>query len=131
MLDGNFERVMKNIEWLGSLKKEGRLKYLYLGFVVSAINYREMKDYVLLARAHGAESYFVELRIENEPTFREEKKLVITDKRRPEYNRLCRLLKDPVFSLSDCHLDLVFKNVCPAIPISDHEPHQPHERIQK
>jgi MoaA/NifB/PqqE/SkfB family radical SAM enzyme len=113
VLDGNFERVMKNIEWLGSLKKEGRLKYLYLGFVVSAINYREMNDYVLLARAHGAESYFVELRIENEPTFREEKKLAITDKRHPEYNRLCRLLKDPVFSSSDCHLDLVFKNMRP------------------
>jgi MoaA/NifB/PqqE/SkfB family radical SAM enzyme len=117
VLDGNFERVMRNIEWLGSLKKKGELTYLYLGFVVSAINYREMKDYVLLARKHGAESYFVELRIENEPTFREEKKLAITDKRHPEYNRLCRLLKDPVFSSSDCHLDLVFKNMRPVSPL--------------
>jgi MoaA/NifB/PqqE/SkfB family radical SAM enzyme len=113
VLDGSFDKVMKNIEWLGSLKKAGKLKYFYLGFVVSAINYREMKDYVLLARQHGAEAYFVELRIENEPTHREEKKLAITDKRHPEYNRLCRMLKDPVFSSPGCHLDLVFKTMRP------------------
>jgi MoaA/NifB/PqqE/SkfB family radical SAM enzyme len=113
VLDGNFERVMQNIAWLGSLKKAGKLKYFYLGFVVSAVNYWEMKDYVLLARRHGAEAYFVELRIENEPTVREEKKLAITDKRHPEYNRLCKALRDPVFSSPDCHLDLVFRNLHP------------------
>jgi MoaA/NifB/PqqE/SkfB family radical SAM enzyme len=113
VLDGNFERVLQNIAWLGSLKKEGKLKYFYLGFVVSAVNYREMKEYVLLARRYGAEAYFVELRIENEPTFREEKKLAVTDKRHPGYNRLCKTLRDPVFSSPDCHLDLVFKNMRP------------------
>jgi MoaA/NifB/PqqE/SkfB family radical SAM enzyme len=113
VLDGNFERVMRNIEWLGSLKKEGRLKYFYLGFVVMAVNYKEMEDYILLARRNGAEAYFVELRIENEPTFREEKKLAITDRRHPEYNRICKMLKNPVFSSPDCHLDLVFRNMRP------------------
>jgi MoaA/NifB/PqqE/SkfB family radical SAM enzyme len=113
VLDGDFDRVMKNIEWLGSLKASGKLKYFYLGFVVSAVNYREMKDYILLAKRYGAEAYFVELRIENEPTVREEKKLAITNNRHPDYNRLCALLRDDIFSSPECHLDLVFKNMRP------------------
>jgi MoaA/NifB/PqqE/SkfB family radical SAM enzyme len=111
VIDGNFDSVMRNIEWLGGLKKSGKLKYFYLGFVVTALNYREMKDYVLLGRKHGAESYFVELRIENEPTHREEKKLAITDTRHPEYHKFLKLLRDPLFDSPDCHLDLVFENM--------------------
>jgi polysaccharide pyruvyl transferase WcaK-like protein/MoaA/NifB/PqqE/SkfB family radical SAM enzyme len=113
VINGNFEAVMKNIEWLGELKKSGRLPHFELGFVVTAYNYQEMKDYVRLAQKHGALAYFVELRVENEPTFREEKRLAITDPRHPKHNHLIRLLKDDIFNSPDCLIDIIFKELEP------------------
>jgi len=110
---GNFKPVLKNIEWLGSLKKEGKLKFFYMGFIVTAFNYKEMKDYIMIARKAGAEVYFVQLRIENQWLEKNERRVAITNESHPKYNDLVRRLQDPIFTSPDVHLDAVFKTLKP------------------
>ena len=110
VIGGNFERVMKNLEFLSELKKTGGLDRFILNFVVNAYNYNEMVSYIKMAEKLGATVGFLELlKLEtNEEVF---DKLNIFDEKHPEYNNFVKVLKNPVFrsdicTINDCMLNL-------------------------
>jgi MoaA/NifB/PqqE/SkfB family radical SAM enzyme len=54
---GDFNRLLQNLEFLDNLRsKEGERFHLQLRFVVSALNYREVPEFVTLARRFHADS---------------------------------------------------------------------------
>ena len=55
---GNFKALIQNVEYLAQLKKEGFLKELQLNFVVTSINYKEMKKFVKLVKRLNAKAFF-------------------------------------------------------------------------
>jgi hypothetical protein len=60
---GSFDRLVRNLAFLGRLRAEGRIDRLRLDFVVQAANFREMPAFVDLARRVGADGvYFLRLR---------------------------------------------------------------------
>lgn len=60
---GDFDRLLANLRFLGSLRAEGRFNLLRLDFVVQAANFREMPGFVRLARSVGADGvHFLMLR---------------------------------------------------------------------
>ena len=55
---GSFERVMQSFAFLGALRREGQIRLLRLGFVVQALNFREMPGVVQIARAFGFDASY-------------------------------------------------------------------------
>ncbi len=52
---GRFEVLTSNLAFFGRLRAEGRIARLRFDFVVQGDNWREMAEFVGLARAHGAD----------------------------------------------------------------------------
>lgn len=53
---GNFEKLKQNLKFLGGLIKQSELSFLEISFVVQANNYREMPEFVALAKDIGCRS---------------------------------------------------------------------------
>jgi pyruvate-formate lyase-activating enzyme len=47
---GNFERLLKNLEFLGRLRQDGMIKRFEIAFVVQERNFREMPEFVKLGQ---------------------------------------------------------------------------------
>ena len=54
----NFDKVMDNISYISSLKKEGKIKEFCLQFVIIKENYREIKKFIKFALSCGANPVF-------------------------------------------------------------------------
>ena len=60
---GSFPRLLRNLEFLGNLRSDGKISSLRLDFVVQAENFRQMPDFVDLAKRIGADGvHFLMLR---------------------------------------------------------------------
>ena len=110
--NGDFDRVMKNLEFLSQLKKEGHLDRFILNFVVTSYNYREMADYIKMAEKLGATVGFLELlKLEtNEDVY---EKLNIMDEHNPKYNDFVRVMKNPIFRSDKCTINEDMLNLKP------------------
>lgn len=99
---GNFKALIKNVEYLSELKKQGFLNGLQLNFVVTSINYKEMKDFVKLVKRLGARAFFINYhrQIESDSLERE---LDVSLPTHPKYNDLVTILSDPIFK-DDCSI---------------------------
>lgn len=48
---GNYEHLMKNLKMLGELRKQNRLKYFQLNYVIQKDNYKEVKEFIELGKS--------------------------------------------------------------------------------
>lgn len=110
VIGGNFEKVMKNLEFLSNLKKEGKIDRFILNFVVNSYNYNEMIPYIKMAQKLGATVGFLELlKLEtNEDVY---EKINIFNERHPEYNRFVKVLKNPIFRSEICTINDTMLNI--------------------
>lgn len=109
---GNFKALMENIKYLSKLKKEGSLQNLQLNFVVTAINYKEMKSFVKLAKKLNAKAFFINYhrQIDSDELMQ---KLDISLPTHQKYNSLVKLLKHPIFKEECCVLNDYLKELKP------------------
>ena len=115
---GNFKAVMKNIDYISKLKKERikygsyRLYYFQLNFVVTSVNYKEMKSFVKLAKKLGARAFFINYhrQIESDELLQE---LDVTQPSHPKYNDFVRYLNDDIFNEKCCILSDYFRDLKP------------------
>ena len=94
---GDYDALIKNLDMLGNLRKEGKLQTLNFNFVVQKENYKEMIDFAKFAKEHHVDHvYFTKLN--NWGTMSEEeyhdKSLIIDNYL--DYD-LYQILKDPIF----------------------------------
>ena len=110
--NGNFKALMTNIKYLSKLKQDGILQNLQLNFVVTAINYKEMKDFVRLARELDAKAFFINYhrQIDSDELMN---RLDISLTSHPQYNKLVKMLKNPIFNEECCVLNDYLKNLKP------------------
>lgn len=109
---GNFKALIKNIEYLSSLKKDGHLKYLQLNFVVTSTNYKEMRDFVKLTKRLDANAFFINYhrQIDSDELMNE---LDVSIPTHPKYNDLVNVLSDPIFNDDCCTVNDYLKNLKP------------------
>ena len=109
---GNFKALMENVKYLSKLKKEGSLQNLQLNFVVTAINYKEMKSFVKLAKKLNAKAFFINYhrQIDSDELMQ---KLDISLPTHQKYNSLGKLLKHPIFKEECCVLNDYLKELKP------------------
>lgn len=110
--NGNFKALMTNIKYLSKLKQDGILQNLQLNFVVTAINYKEMKNFVKLAKKLNAKAFFINYhrQIDSDELMQ---KLDISLPTHQKYNSLVKLLKHPIFKEECCILNDYLKELKP------------------
>ena len=100
----NFDKVMKNLEYVSQIKKDGKLDEIILVFVINALNYKEMRDFVKIAKridakisiAHKMDYAAFTNRIQDFAVFNPNHYL---------YNDFVKMLQDPIFKEPCCCLD--------------------------
>lgn len=87
---GNYKKVIENINYLSSLKKNGKIERFEIHFTVTNLNYKEIPEMVDFCRKNNANLRLLGLDCSRdlEKTYN---KLNIQDKKHPEYNNLVKL----------------------------------------
>ncbi len=84
---GRWDILCDNMEYISSLKAAGEISRLVMNFVVQADNFRQMKDYVALAKKWNATTVFFQ-RIMHWPD------KDVFSPNNPHYNEASRLLEE-------------------------------------
>lgn len=96
-IGGKWEKLIKNLKFIGNLRRANKIKYFYINMVVMKSNYQEMKDFVLLGKKLGCDEvnfqritglHNLEENINDFP----DAKII---------QEIARNLKDPIFKSSD------------------------------
>ena len=112
VVNGDFDKVMNNLSFLSSLKKEGKLDRFILNFVVNSYNYKEMVPYMKLAQKIGATVGFLEL-LELETNKEIFDEINIFNEKHPEFNNFVKVLKNPIFRSEICTINDTMLNLKP------------------
>jgi sulfatase maturation enzyme AslB (radical SAM superfamily) len=100
----NWDKVLDNIHMLSDLRKENKFNTFFLEFVVQKANYKEMLDFVRLAKKYYVDNVLFSLILDwNVQPKEVYKDMCVWDESHPEYNEFVEILKDPI--LDD---DIVF-----------------------
>lgn len=112
---GNFNAVKENVKYLAELKNQGKLSSLQLNFVVTSLNYKEMKSFAKYVKKLNAKAFFINYhrQIDSEEL---EKNLDISRKDHPKYNELVKILNDDIFKSEYCVVNDYLKNLKPIKP---------------
>lgn len=95
---GNFDTLVDNLKFIGSLNADGAIDTLRLDFVVQQANYLEMQDFVDLAKDVGADGvYFLRLRNWGHVEPDEFRKQDVCSPDHPEHAKLLEVLRDDRF----------------------------------
>lgn len=100
-----FSVLLKNLAFLGDLRRSGCLKRLEINFLVQRDNFREMKAFVDLGREHNC-SCVTFSRLENRDTFSESeyREHAVYREGHPDFRELLRLLSSTCFDAPGVNL---------------------------
>ncbi|MDE1902180.1 MAG: radical SAM protein [Alphaproteobacteria bacterium] len=95
---GDFQRLLKNMRFLSELRRNGDIPHLLQRFVVQALNFREMADFVRMGLDFGVDSVEFNL-IRNWGTFTTEEFAHnnIGSTEHPDHQEFINILRDPIF----------------------------------
>lgn len=103
--NGDFNKVVKNIKWLKTLKSESKINELYLGFVVSSKNYDDIPNFIEFSKENNAVALFWScidwggnLSYSDEP-------LDITDEKHPKYRDFLEIIKNIDMNTPNCYFN--------------------------
>lgn len=102
---GNWKTLVKNLEFIAKLKKQGKIRYFEVEYVVQKCNYKEMKKFADWALNKLDVTRVVFHRLVNVGTYedKEYKRRAIFDAKHPEFNLFVEYLKDPIFLNNRIH----------------------------
>lgn len=112
VVNGDFNRVMENLNFLSEMKKSGKLDRFILNFVVNSYNYKEMVPYIKMAQKIGATVGFLEL-LKLETNEKVYEKINIFDEKHPKYNDFVKVLRNPIFRSEICTINDTMLNLKP------------------
>lgn len=96
----NFETVMKNLEFISRLRKNGEFQNFGILFVVQACNFREMKEFIQLGKSLRCDYVGFSQLLRNgvyAQSDEEFKKANIFSSDHPEHQEFLNLLNDIIF----------------------------------
>ena len=96
----DFDMLVENLRFIGSLRAAGKLKYFVMNYVVQKNNYNEMKDFVTLGQSVNADSVSFQ-QLTNWGPFGEAEfqRRAVHHPSHPEHAKFIRVLQDPIFRL--------------------------------
>ena len=108
-----FDEVMKNVRYISSLKKSGKIEDFEIMFVITAENYKEMPAFVKLAQELDARAVFSACigNYAEYTTNRED--YAVFYQNHHNYNDFVKILKNPIFDSHNCFLPNYLKELKP------------------
>jgi len=97
---GNFDRLMKNMEFLSRLRRENKVNDVQVNMIVQRLNYKEIPDFIRWAKKMAFDRVFLS-HIWNWGTFAEdefENKVTMFEKNGKMGAELATVLEDPICS---------------------------------
>ena len=93
---GTLQRLLKNLEFVKTLREAGEIRRLMISMVVQKLNYREMPDFVRLGKRFGADDISFQM-IRNWGTYstKEFEDIYIGDPAHPDHAGLAKVLEAP------------------------------------
>jgi hypothetical protein len=102
---GDFNRLLKNLEFISGLRRSGSLRALKISMVVQENNFSEMPAFVKLGqRYHCDEIYFSQLVNWGSFTAEEFARRAVHIASHPQHSRFVKVLQDPIFDTSTVNL---------------------------
>jgi sulfatase maturation enzyme AslB (radical SAM superfamily) len=96
---GNWNAVMKNLEFISELKRHNKINYLRLDFVVQQKNYKEMVQFINIGKKFKVDSCYFSLVADwGTWSIDEYKSHAIWKTDHPEFNEFIETLKNPIFN---------------------------------
>ncbi len=96
---GTFERLLRNLAFIRSLRESGEIAWLEFSMVVQAQNFREMPEFVQLGRQFSADGVsFQMIRQRDIFSHAEYEKAFIGSPAHPDYAKFIEVLKAPELS---------------------------------
>lgn len=96
---GNWQAVMRNLKWLSERQRAGRIKELFMIFVLSSLNFRELPDFLRLTRQFGANPLIWDYKNWGVQSGLEARNLAVFDPRHRDYPELVEILQDEEIKL--------------------------------
>ena len=98
-IGGKWDRLMRNLAFLGELRAAGGTEWLSIRFLVQENNWREMKQFIELGARNNVDTVeFMAIRHLNTETSPEDyAQRAIWLPEHPRYNEFAKYLQDPVF----------------------------------
>ncbi len=96
VIGGKFDNVIKNVEYLGKLRKQNKVKDFVLNFVVNSYNYKEMPGFVEFARKNNATVSFVKLNKHSGNDYIYDD-IAVAEEFHPEHKEYLEVVKNPIF----------------------------------
>lgn len=98
-VNGDFDELLTNLEFMSSLYKEGKIRRFMLAFVVQHLNYREMRGAIEIGKRLGVERIVFNLLNDWETWTKEQYEAnAIWKSFHPEFTDFIDELKAPIFS---------------------------------
>ena len=98
-VNGDFPKLMANLEFLSALYKAGKIRRLMLAFVVQQLNYREMRGAIEIGKALGVERIVFNLLNDWETWTKEQyDQNAVWKNFHPEFPGFIETLRDPIFA---------------------------------
>jgi wyosine [tRNA(Phe)-imidazoG37] synthetase (radical SAM superfamily) len=97
---GTFDRLRKNLAFIGQLRKDGKIGYLEISMVVQTGNFREMPAFVLLGQEFGVDIVSFQM-MRNLGTFSDDAydKEFVGGRSHPDHEEFVEILKAPELQL--------------------------------
>lgn len=103
---GNFDILLRNMDFAGQLRRENRLEKLSISFVIQVENFREMVAFVEYGnRIHADYIHFMKLNSWGHIPTEEFVKMDVYDSRNPNHAEFVEILHNPVFMNPNVHVD--------------------------
>jgi len=93
-----FDTVIKNLEMMAEWKKQGRIEWMTINFVVHLLNYKEMPEFVKLAQKLDVTALFTTYRPwQSAEFYKKYDEVAVFEPANEHYCELAEILHDPVF----------------------------------
>lgn len=99
-----FKDVMKNVEYISSLKKAGKIEDFEIMFVITASNYKDMPAFVKLAEKLDARAAFSACIGGYAEYIMDREEYAVFYQNHHNYNDFVKMMKNPIFNSKHCWL---------------------------
>lgn len=113
MRTDGFDIVMKNVEMMSDWFKQGKIAFLNLNFVVHLMNYKEMPDFVKLAKNLNAKAIFTTYKPwVGAKLHKKYNEIAVFEPTNKHYKEFSEMMKNPVFKDAEhCKLESELYNL--------------------